>query len=83
MNNGISPDAGYTNEVVLIGADGFIGSSVLKHLRHAGWTVHPTVYRRSPEGNEIFLDVTDVSGFDRLPEGLPIVNASGLPDQKV
>ena len=86
MKDGICPDAGRNRPVVLIGADGFIGSTMAAHLRQAGWNVLPAVYRRPPGPEEFFLDVTDPDSFAALSgaldeEEFAVVNASGLPDQ--
>ena len=88
MRNGICPDAGRIRLVVLIGADGFIGSVTATHLRQAGWNVLSAVYRRPPTAREVFLDVTDPESFTPLSKALEsqdfcIVNASGLPDQSL
>lgn len=86
MKKGISPGAGEESDVILIGADGFIGSSILSHLRNTGRNVTPTVFQRTPVGKEVFLDVTrpgDFSNLDSIPASgnVTIINASGLPDQ--
>jgi nucleoside-diphosphate-sugar epimerase len=82
MKNGISPDVREKRRLILIGADGFIGSSMDRYFRDSGWQVHSTVFSRSPERGEVRLDVTDPGAFDGLPAGVPVVNASGLPDQQ-
>ena len=83
MKNGGGQDADDQQEVILIGADGFIGAAACEYLRSAGWTVHPTVFRRPPQHGEIALNVTAAGDFDALPSGLPVVNCAGLPDQSV
>ena len=67
--------------LIIIGADGFIGSFLDRHFRQTGWMVHAAVFNRPPRDGEIRLDVTCPADFDPLPTGLPLINASGLPDQ--
>lgn len=73
MDNGSS--------LIIVGADGFIGSAIDKHFRDTGWNVLAAVFQRSPRAGEIRLDVTNPADFTQLPPGIPIINAAGLPDQ--
>ena len=69
---------------IVIGADGFIGSYIKKFLIQSGRNVLGTVYNRKPEENsEIFLDMTNKKSFEVLPEGIPVINASGTVDQSL
>ena len=82
MNKDIRPDVAPSSGLILIGADGSLGSAALSGLKNAGWNVVPTVFVRPPGPNELFLDVTRPETFEALPAGLPVVNCAGLPDQK-
>ena len=68
-------------ELIIIGSDGFIGSAIKEYFLQAGWKVHSTVYFKSPAKGEIKLDVTRKEDFKQLPQGIPLINTSGLPDQ--
>ena len=83
MNNGMDPNAANGRSVILIGADGFIGTEIHRHLASTGWNVLSCVYARRPRADERRLDVTRADDFRSLPEGMPVVNAAGLPDQSV
>ena len=83
MNDGIRPDAAALGDLILVGADGFIGSVMHRQLTGAGRRVHPAVFARSPRSGEIRLDVTRPEDFENLPPGIPVVNAAGLPDQSL
>ncbi len=87
MKKGICPDTNKKRPVILIGADGFIGSAMHSCLKEAGWSLIPTVFRRRPKEDEIFLDVTDRTNFGLLTDVIgdrdcSVVNVSGLPGQK-
>lgn len=85
MNNGSSPYAASASAseraLIIVGADGFIGSEIDKYFRDTGWDVLAAVFNRRPRIGEIGLDVTNPADFDQLPPGVPIINAAGLPDQ--
>ncbi len=81
MNNGSRPIAAKKRAIIVVGADGFIGTSINRHFLESGWTVHSTVFTRSPKDGELRLDVTVPEDFNQLPSAIPIINAAGLPDQ--
>jgi nucleoside-diphosphate-sugar epimerase len=82
MKNDQAPTPpGEYREVIIIGADGFLGSFICRYLTESGWKVFPTVFSRSPEKNEIRLDVRKPEDFRKLPEKIPLINTAGLPDQ--
>ena len=82
MNDDMSPSVAEPYRLIVIGTEGFIGSAVCRHLRRLGMPVLGTVFARSPGKNEIILDVTKSEGFSRLPKGVPVVNASGILNQR-
>jgi len=69
------------NSVIIIGADGFIGSSINTYLKKSGWNVISAVFRRNPVEDEIRLDVCSYEDFRSLPRGVPLINTAGIPDQ--
>lgn len=69
------------NRLIIIGADGFIGSSITNYFRKSGWNVFATVFNRPPLAGETTLDITSSEGFNSLPRGIPLINTAGLPDQ--
>lgn len=81
MNNGSRPIAAKNRAIIIVGADGFIGTSINRHFRESGWIVHSTVFTRPPRNGEIRLDVTVPEEFGQLPPGIPVINTAGLPDQ--
>jgi nucleoside-diphosphate-sugar epimerase len=82
MKDDMSPSVAESHRLIVLGAEGFIGSAVCRHLRRQGIPVLGTVYARPPRLDEISLDVTGSKGFSRLPRGIPVVNASGILDQR-
>jgi nucleoside-diphosphate-sugar epimerase len=81
MSDDISPNVAEPPHLIVLGAEGFIGSSVCRHFRRTGISTLGTVFARAPGNNEITLDVTRKEDFSRLPPGIPVVNASGILDQ--
>ncbi|RKX95114.1 MAG: hypothetical protein DRZ90_10795 [Spirochaetes bacterium] len=69
------------NRLIIIGADGFIGSSITSYFRQSGWNIHATVFNRPPSEEEFTLDITSPEDFNSLPRGIPLINTAGLPDQ--
>ncbi len=69
------------NRLIIIGADGFIGSSITNYFRQSGWNIYATVFNRSPSKGESTLNITSPENFNSLPRGIPIINTAGLPDQ--
>ncbi|MCK5735138.1 MAG: NAD(P)-dependent oxidoreductase, partial [Spirochaetaceae bacterium] len=69
------------SSLIIIGADGFIGSSIYRYLNQAGWKVYAAVFGRPPGDGELKLDVTSAEDFKQLPPGIPLINTAGLPDQ--
>ena len=67
--------------LIIIGADGFIGSSITNYLRQSGWSIYATVFNRPPLNGEITLDITSPEEINQLPRGIPLINTAGLPDQ--
>ncbi len=67
--------------LIIIGADGFIGSSITNYLRQSGWSIYATVFNRPPLNGEITLDITSPKEINQLPRGIPLINTAGLPDQ--
>jgi len=81
MKNGEVPSAGKQKGIIIIGADGFIGSSINAYLKQSGWNVFPTVFDKEPADGELKLDVGSYEDFKSLPRGIPLINTAGLPDQ--
>ena len=82
MNDDMSPSVAESHRLIVLGAEGFIGSAMCRYLRRQGIPVLGTVFARPPREDEITLDVTNLGDFSRLPRGVPVVNASGILDQR-
>ncbi|MDF1567355.1 MAG: NAD(P)-dependent oxidoreductase [Spirochaetaceae bacterium] len=82
MNDDMSPSVAEFHRLIVLGAEGFIGSAVCGYFRHLGIPVLGTVFARPPREDEITLDVTGTEEFFRLPPGVPVVNATGILDQR-
>lgn len=70
--------------VLLAGADGFIGRHLASALAAAGHTVSSLVYGRAARPGELRIDLTDARELTRLPSGIDaVINASGIVDMRV
>ncbi|MBN1411332.1 MAG: NAD(P)-dependent oxidoreductase [Spirochaetales bacterium] len=69
--------------VLLTGADGFIGSAMRKHLISKGHSVTGIVFFKPDGGNDIRLDITQPEEFKKLSGKTfdAVVHAAGIIDQ--
>lgn len=71
-------------DVLLTGADGFIGRHLAHGLRAAGHTLVSAVYGRAPRVGEVRVDLTAAQALSALPKRIDVViNASGVVDPQV
>jgi nucleoside-diphosphate-sugar epimerase len=70
--------------VLLTGADGFIGRHLARGLVDAGHSLVAAVFGREAGAGEVRVDLTDRAAVAALPRGIDLViNASGVVDQRV
>jgi UDP-glucose 4-epimerase len=70
--------------VLLTGADGFIGRHLARGLAAAGHAVVSAVFARAPGAGEVRVDLTDAAALAQLPRGIELlINASGVVDPSV
>jgi nucleoside-diphosphate-sugar epimerase len=65
---------------LVTGANGFIGSHVVRGLRQAGYDVTGAVFGREPQAGEVHVDLTQPQELSRLPEVELLVHAAGSVD---
>jgi nucleoside-diphosphate-sugar epimerase len=71
--------------ILLIGADGFIGEVLRTGLLEQGYQVFSTVFVRAAGANELRLDISKASEFDKLPNIAfdAVINNAGVVDQSM
>lgn len=71
--------------ILLIGADGFIGAILKEGLLAQGYQVYSTVFMREAQENEVRLDISRAEEFSKLPSVQfdAVVNNAGVVDQSM
>ncbi len=71
--------------ILLIGADGFVGAILKEGLIAQGYQVYSTVYMRDAGENEVRLDISQAGEFSKLPRIKfdAVVNNAGVVDQSM
>jgi nucleoside-diphosphate-sugar epimerase len=71
--------------LLIIGADGFIGSSLRDYFFSKKYNLYCTVLNERPSKGEFFLDITNPDSFTNLPRVRfdAVINAAGIVDQNV
>ena len=69
--------------ILLIGADGFVGATLQEGLLAQGYQVYSTVFMRAAGENEVSLDISKAGDFNKLPSVHfdAVINNAGVVDQ--
>lgn len=69
--------------VLVTGANGFVGSHLVRGLRAAGYEVTGAVFGRAAAAGEVCVDLTDPSALAALPDDVQlVVHAAGSVDAR-